>query len=161
MIYFFYSFPLNFFITFTFPSITARPKVLLLPVSVTLKPTPFASAAVTAPTTSKRKPAPNAVTLLPACVPTTGAPRLREERPPELAVCATWRICHAASRTVSVKELLPSPVLLLPTKKVWKVKKADGGGAFLVSWLQFIIKYKLIKLFWAIFYCFQAACDII
>jgi hypothetical protein len=92
-----------------------RPREPPVLVNAIPRPTPFANVAVPVPTTSKRRPVPNAVTPLPSSVPSTGASREREERPPELVVCAISKICHVVSRTVSVRELAlnPAPLPLL------------------------------------------------
>lgn len=106
--------------THTHPSILHfiplnRPREPPVLVNAIPRPTPFANVAVPVPTTSKRRPVPNAVTPLPSSVPSTGASREREERPPELVVCAISKICHVVSRTVSVRELAlnPAPLPLL------------------------------------------------
>lgn len=97
------------FLTLTYNRLREQPAL----VNAILRLTPSASVAATVPTTSKRRLAPNAVTPLPSSVPSTGVSRAREERPPELAVCVILRMLLVVSRTVSVKELLPSLVPFL------------------------------------------------
>lgn len=98
--------------TFTFTHFNCHYRLRELPalVNAILRPTPSANAAVTVLTTSKRRPVPNAVTPLPSSVPTTGASRAREERPPELVVCVISRICPVVSRMVSVRVPSLNPV---------------------------------------------------
>lgn len=96
------------FVILLFPFFRLRELPAL--VNAILRPTPSANAAVTVPTTSKRRPVPNAVTPLPSSVPSTGASRAREERPPELAVCVISRIWPVVSRMVSVRVPSLNPV---------------------------------------------------
>jgi len=75
-------------------------------VNVTPRRTRSAADAVTVPSTASTRPAHSADILLLSCDHTSGAKRLRGERPPELGACATLRMFRGGSRTDSGRILL-------------------------------------------------------